>query len=53
MTVRDEARSIVLNTAVEPREAMVGSHRLVLRALSPEPPLRPEDYLVTLEMQPQ
>src|SRR5687767_2000403 len=52
VTVRDEVRWIVLNTAVEPREAVVGSLRLVLRSLSPEPPLRPEDYLVTLEIQP-
>lgn len=53
ITMRDEVRWIVLNTAVEPHEAVVGSQRVVLRALSPEPPLRPEDYLATLELQPQ
>lgn len=53
VAVRDEVRSVVLNTALEPREAVVGSQRLVLRSVSPEPPLRPEHYLATLELQPQ
>ena len=52
VTVRDQVRSIVVNTGVEPREAVIGSRRLVLRTLSPEPPLRPTDYRVTLELQP-
>ena len=53
VTERDSVRWILLNTALEPREAVVGSHRLVLRALSPAPPLRPEDHLVTLELRSQ
>ena len=53
VTVRDEVRRVVLNTGLEPREAVVGSHRLVLRGLSPEPPLDPREYVATLEFRPR
>jgi hypothetical protein len=53
VTVRGEVRRVGLNTALQPRDVVVGSQRLVLRALSPEPPLRAQDYQVTLELQPQ
>lgn len=53
LRMADSTRAISLNTALDPREALVGAHRLVLRGLFPEPPLRVEEYLATLELHPQ
>lgn len=50
VSVQNVSQVIDLNTAVEPRDAVIGAYRLRLRSLAPQPPVRPADYLLTLEL---
>lgn len=50
VSVQNVSQVIVLNTAIEPRDTAIGAYRLRLRSLAPEPPVRPAEYRLTLEL---